>query len=217
MAEETSRAESPDPSRPPRRRLKGAPGRVTAAHRQAWPTLCLAGLFVVTAAVVALAAGSQRWWMALHLLLLGGVLSAISATTQLFAITWSAATPPPPRLVVTQRWLLATGVVTLVIGQEVDSAPWVVAAGGAAILVALALLAQLLLRIRRTVVIDRFLPSIDGYLLAVALGLAGSGLGLVLALDGPIDQVAARDAHTLVNVFGLVGVVVAATLPTFFA
>ncbi|MDZ7678169.1 MAG: hypothetical protein U5K29_06435 [Acidimicrobiales bacterium] len=213
MTEKATRAESPDPSGRP----KGAPGRVTTAHRQAGPTLGLAALFVVAAAVVALAAGSQRWWMALHLLLLGGVLSAISATTQLFAITWSAATPPPTRLVSTQRWLLATGVVALVVGQEMGSTPWVVAAGGAAILTALALLALLLVRIRRTAVIERFLPSIDGYLLAIALGLAGSGLGLLLALDGSLEPVAARDAHTLINVFGLVGVVVAATLPTFFA
>jgi nitrite reductase (NO-forming) len=64
---------------------------------------------------------------------------------------------------------------------------------------------------------DRFVASIDCYLLALVLGLAGSGTGLLLAAGGLGTVAGARDAHIVLNLFGLVGLVVLGTLPTFVA
>jgi hypothetical protein len=195
---------------------KGSPGRVAIAHHQAWPTLRLATGFMAAAAAVAILGGAPRWWMALHLLLVGGVLGAISATTQMFAITWSAAPPPPTPLVVLQRWMLAGGAVALVFGRELEVGTWLVGLGGTAVLAALALLGYLLWRIRTRVAIGRHLATIDGYLLAVLVGMVGSSLGLVMAVGTP-DPARVLDAHTTLNLFGMVGIVVAATVPSFFA
>ena len=218
MVENSHRVQGPDPeaSKAQRWEPKGAPGRVAIAHGQAWPTLCLAAGFVAAAAVVAVVDGGSRQWMALHLLLVGGVLGAISATTQMFAITWSAAPPPPSTVVALQRWLLALGALALVAGREFEVTA-LAAGGGSAVIVALLLLAHLLAHIRSRVAIGRHLATIDGYLLAVAVGIAGLGLGLWMAVGSPAEPARVLDAHTTLNLFGLVGLVVAATLPSFIA
>lgn len=218
MPDEPQRVQGPESGDGRSRRWepKGSPGRVAIAHRQAWPTLGLAAAFMATAAVVAVAGGADRQWMALHLLLVGGVLSAISATTQMFAITWSAAPPPPGLLVALQRWVLALGAIALVSGRETDLTG-LAGAGGSAVILALLLLAHLLAHIRSRVVVGRHLATIDGYLLAVVVGVAGLTLGLWMAVGSPSDPARILDAHTTLNLFGLVGLVVAATVPSFIA
>lgn len=195
---------------------KGAPGRAAAAQRDAWRTLRLTAGFLAAAVVVALAGGGGRTWMVLHLVLLGGALTAISAATQLFAVTWSAAPAPDPRVVAAQRRLLAAGAVLVIAAREAD---WPLAAGaigGALVVASLVLLAGILLEIRRRAVTPRFAPAIDAYLGAIGLGVGGSLLGIALATGGAAT-VEARHAHIALNVFGMVGLVVAATLPTFVA
>jgi nitrite reductase (NO-forming) len=196
---------------------RGAPGRAAQAQRQAWRTLRVAVAFVAAAATAALVTGSGQVWLPVHLLLLGGVLGAISAATQLFAVTWSAAPAPSDRVAGAQRWLLAVGAAGVVGSRHLDLPLPAIAASGAAVLVALLLLAAILFRIRSTVATDRFVASIDCYLLALVLGLAGSGTGLLLAAGGLGTVAGARDAHIVLNLFGLVGLVVLGTLPTFVA
>jgi hypothetical protein len=151
---------------------RGAPGRAAQAQRQAWRTLRVAVAFVAAAATAALVTGSGQVWLPVHLLLLGGVLGAISAATQLFAVTWSAAPAPSDRVAGAQRWLLAVGAAGVVGSRHLDLPLPAIAASGAAVLVALLLLAAILFRIRSTVATDRFVASIDCYLLALVLGLA---------------------------------------------
>ena len=195
---------------------RGAPGRVASVHRQARLTLAVAGAFTIGAPVTAALASHDGRWLGLHLFLVGGLLTAISGATQMLAVTWSAAPAPPDRLVATQRCLLAAGAVTMAGARHYDAPAWTVGLGAMAVVGALVLLAGLLLRIRAGAVTDRFHPAIDGYVLAIGLGLAGSALGIGMATDA-ISLATARDAHLALNLLGLVGLVVAATLPYFVA
>lgn len=196
---------------------RGAAGRVAAVQQQAWRTLRVAAVFVAAAGVAGLVGGRDEVWLALHLLLLGGVVAAISAATQLFAVTWSASPAPAPAMVVTQRWLLAAGALGIVSARRLDLPVAVLGASGSAVLAALVLLAVILWQIRRRAVTDRFVAAIDGYVVAIAVGVVGSAAGIALAA-GELDGTAgAREAHIVANLFGFVGIVVLATLPTFVA
>jgi nitrite reductase (NO-forming) len=86
------------------------------------------------------------------------------------------------------------------------------------VIASLVLLQVSLVRIRTTAKLDRFRPAIDGYLIAVSFGLVGCGAGIVLASGFATDRGdAVRSAHLTVNLFGLVGIVIAATLPYMVA
>jgi nitrite reductase (NO-forming) len=196
---------------------RGAPGRVALAHRHAAPAFRQALVFALAAAMVAPVAGLDRIWVPLHLLLIGGVLSAVSGATQLFAVTWSAAPPPPTRLVVVQRWLLGAGAVVVVVGREIQISDVIVAAGGSSVIASLFLLGVLLVVIRRTAPLSRFHAAIDGYVVAVAFGIGGSVLGVLMVLDAGTDLHRTRDVHIASNLLGLVGIVVLCTVPTFVA
>lgn len=152
-------------------------------------------------------------WLPLHLFLLGSVVGAIAAVAPLLAVTWSTSTPPRSAAVWSQRTLLTVGVVGLAAARELDAATGWLAAGGMAVVMSLVVLGTMLVGIRRRAQLDRFHPAIDAYLLAVGAGLVGSGFGLALAITtGPVDR-ALREAHLTVNLLGLVGIVVLATLP----
>jgi nitrite reductase (NO-forming) len=196
---------------------RGAPSRAATAQRDAWRTLRLVGAFLLAALVVGLPGGESTRWVALHLLLVGGILGAISAASQLFAVTWSSSPAPPRSAVTAQRWLLAGGAVVLVVGRHRGAPTVVTAAGGSAVVLALALLAWILWWIRGRAVTDRFAPAIDAYLLALAVGVVGTGIGVGMVAGGIATASSARDAHIALNLFGLVGLVVAGTLPTFVA
>jgi len=198
---------------PRARRRSGA--RVAEVHLQARRGLLVAAGFTVAAVVAVLA--RVGWWLPLHLFVVGGLLSAISATTQMLAVTWSAAPAPRPAVAQAQRWVLAGGTVALVVGHERGPA-WLFVAGGAAVIIAVLALAAILLRIRGQPVTDRFAPAIDAYVAAVVAGAAGMSMGVLLG-TGRAGALAAelRNAHLVLNVFGLVGLVVAGTLPYFAA
>jgi hypothetical protein len=61
--------------------------------------------------------------------------------------------------------------------------------------------------------VGRFHPALHFYLAALGFGVVGTGLGaaMVTGSDG------LRDAHVTVNLLGLVGLVIAGTLPFFIA
>lgn len=191
--------------------------RVAWVHQQAWRTVRLALAFMIAAVIIGTTAGLDHRWAALHLFLVGGVLGVISAATQLFAVTWSTAPAPPHGAATMQRWLLAAGAAGLVIARHFDLPTAVVAAAAAAVLAALVLLALLLLGIRSRASTPRFRPAIDCYLAAIVVGIVGSGAGTALASGGLATVEGARDAHITINLFGLVGLVVLGTLPSFVA
>ena len=167
--------------------------------------------------MVAAVAHRTGWWLPLHLFLAGGLLSAISAATQMLAVTWSSSSAPHPMVAAIQRWVLATGAVAVVIGGERDIR-WLVGLGGVAVGASLLAMVPILLGIRRSSVTDRFMPAIDAFIAAFLFGVVGTAIGVVLGTGRAGGSVTAlRDAHLIVNLFGLVGLVIAATLPFFLA
>jgi nitrite reductase (NO-forming) len=190
---------------------------VALVHRQTRHGLSVAAAFTAAAILSAASGLGTGWWLPLHLFVVGGLLSAISATTQMLAVTWSAAPATPPALAATQRSCLAGGAVAMVSGREAD-VRWLFVAGSVAVVVAVAGLVPILWRIRRGAVADRFHPAIDGYVAACAAGALGMSIGIVLGVGhGGSRTVELRSAHLLLNLFGLVGLVIAATLPYFAA
>lgn len=200
---------------------RGAAGRVAAVHVQARRTLLLSVAFVIAAPIVAVLPHDTGAWLPLHVFLVGGVLGAISGATQMLAVTWSASPPPPGTVAALQRAALAIGAVWIAVAREAEAADAVVMAGGALVVVALVLLGYVLVQIRRGAVVARFVPAIDAYLVAIVFGCAGTVIGTALAtgtlgVNGS-SYAAVRAAHLTVNLFGLVGIVIAGTLPYFVA
>lgn len=196
---------------------RGAKGRVAEAQRQARRGLTLAAAFAVAAPLSALVPHDTGSWLPLHLFLVGGVLGAIAAATQFLAVTWSASPPSPAPVAAFQRWCLAVGAGAVAVGREVDDEA-LITLGAAAVVLSLAALAGLLVHIRRSAVTDRYAPAIEAYLLAFVAGAGGAVLGTLVA-TGQVgdDYLALRGAHVTTNVYGLVGLVIAGTLPFFAA
>jgi hypothetical protein len=195
-------------------------GRVAAVHRQVRPTLLLAAGFALAAPVAAVVPHRTGPWLPLHLFLVGALLLAISGATQLFAVTWAAGPPAPDRLVGAQRLLLAGGAAGLALIREFGGSTTLLAGAGSAVAAALALLAVALRGIVRRAVQRRFDVTWRWYRSALAAGGAGVGLGVVLAAAGTTSgagTTAIRDAHVVLNLLGLVGFVIAGTLPSFVA
>lgn len=186
-------------------------------QRQARRSLGVSLVFTLSASALAPFADTAGRWLPLHLFLVGGLLSAISGATILLSVTWSAAPSPPALMAGTQRWLLAAGAVGVVAGREFDVDPLTVS-GAVASAAALGMLGLILSSVRNGAVTRRFLPAIDGYLMAVSFGLVGLLIGALLALGVPGEEWARlRGAHLVLNLFGLVGLVIASTLPYFAA
>ena len=191
--------------------------RVVDAQRQAAGTLRFTLAFAVSAAIAAVVPHGQGTWLPLHLFLVGAVLTAIAAATQMLAVTWSASPAPTDGLVSLQRWGLGLGAVAVVVGRLVEVSA-LTAAGAAAVLAGLAALARSLVTIRRSGRNDRYHPAIDAYLAALACAGVGVALGGAMAvLDPSTWWVRLRAAHMALNLFGLVGLVLAGTLPYFVA
>ncbi len=192
-------------------------GRVRAVHEQARRGLTVSVAFVFVAAVGLAVPAIGGWWSPLHLFAVGGLLGAISAVTPMLAVTWSAAPAPRTSVVTTQRWTLAAGAVALAVGREQDLASLTLL-GGTAVTVSIAAMIPILWGIRRTATTPRFRPAIDAYLLAFTAGVAGSAVGLLLASGNAGRHWAElRSVHLTLNVLGLVGLVIAGTLPWFAA
>jgi nitrite reductase (NO-forming) len=195
----------------------GRHGRVAAVHAQTRRGLLVAVGFALAAIAAAVARAGSGWWLPLHLFVVGALLSAISATTQMLAVTWSSAPAPPPLVAAAQRWCLAGGTIALVVGRETE-VRWLFLAGGSAVAVAMLALVPILWHVRGQAATDRFAPAIEAYIGAVVAGIVGMSLGLVLGSGRAGSHFAElRGAHLVLNVFGLVGVVIAGTLPYFAA
>lgn len=197
---------------------RGSSGRVAVAQRQARVTLGLAGAFAVAATVALVVPHRSGEWLPLHLFLTGALLLAISAATQLFAVTWAAGPPPSDRVAGTQRWLLAVGVVLLASARELRWSEALVAAGGGSVIAALVVLGVSLERTVSSGVQRRFDVALRSYLAALSAGLGGCALGIVMALRlDPAMHARVHSAHLTLNLLGLVGLVIAGTLPFFTA
>ena len=139
----------------------------------------------------------------------GALLTAVSAVTQMLAVTWSAAPAAGARMAATQRWLLAGGAIALVVGREADRT-WLFAAGGVAVVVSTLALMVILVRIRGEAITPRFGPAIEAYVAAVVAGAIGMAIGVLLGTGADVTNPAAlRQVHLTLNLFGLVGLVVA--------
>ncbi len=187
--------------------------RVKVAQDQARRSLRLAVGFTVAAALGAVVPHHTGTWLPLHLFLVGALLLAISGATQFFTLTWGASLPVAPSAVVAQRWLVVVGAAGLAAGRELDAPPALLIAAGLCVTSGLLLLGVLLAVEDRRARVDRFHPAVHAYLTAVAAGLVGTALGAALVTGAA----RIRDAHVILNLFGLVGLVVAGTLPYFVA
>jgi nitrite reductase (NO-forming) len=192
-------------------------GRVARSHTVATAAFRLAAVFILWAALWAvgrIVEGAGSWWGPLHLFMAGAVLLAISGATQLFSVTWAAAVPPDRRLAGWQRWVVAVGAAAAVVGVTRDLT-WLTVAGGVLLGGGLAALGWILVGIVRRSLLRRFdLPG-RFYMLAVASGVVGVALGVVLGA-GAVDAayLDVRTAHMHLNVVGLVGFTILGTLPT---
>lgn len=190
--------------------------RVIDAQRHATWALMATGLFSASAAVAAVVPHDTGIWLPVHLFVVGGLLCAISGVTQMLAVTWSTAPAPTDRVAALQLALMVLGALGVAVGRE--AGVWqLVAVAAVAIGVGLAILAAILLWVRRWSATDRFHPAIDGYVVAAAWGLVGVTLGALAARGGELFILRLVEAHLSVNTSGLVGVVILATLPFFTA
>jgi hypothetical protein len=196
---------------------RGAPGRVVDVHAQARHGLLVAAGFVAAAGVAGITRVGADWWLPLHLFVVGGLLSAISAATQMLAVTWSAAPATGPLVAAAQRWALAVGAIALVVGRETGQT-WLFTAGGFMVVTAMLGLASMLIRIRRQAVTPRFAPAIEAYVAAAVVGATGMSIGILLGTDRAGARAGdLRNVHLVLNVFGLIGLIIAGTLPYFAA
>lgn len=187
--------------------------RVVVVHGQARRTLGLAVAFTIAAAATTLVPHRTGWWLPLHLFFAGGLVLAISGASQLFAVTWSAGVPPSDRVAAAQRWAVAAGAVGVAAAREVGAPAWVVAGAGSLLGASLAALAALLTNEVRRGRVRRFDPFVRYYQAAAAAGLAGALAGTGVAAG----RGSWREAHVTLMTLGLVGLVVAGTLPFFTA
>jgi nitrite reductase (NO-forming) len=187
--------------------------RVAIVQGQARSALRLAAAFGAAAAVAIVAPHRTGAWLPLHLFLVGSVLLAVSGAARLFAVTWSAGEPAGTRLVTAQRWLIAAGAAGLAVGREGSLPVGALAAAGLCVTAGLVLLAVLLSMEVRRGRVRRFRPALHFYLAALGFGVVGTGLGAALVTGSE----GLRDAHVTVNLLGLVGLVIAGTLPFFIA
>lgn len=192
---------------------RGASDRVRRSHAQTRTTLRLALAFIAAAAV-AVPLGSTRW-LVLHLFLVGGVVLAISGVSLMLTVTWSAAPAPRNRWVVLQRASIAAGAAGVAFGREGGLPGLAVAIAGVVYLVGLLALAWLLVATIRQSVERRFDVAVAFYLSAIAAGVIGVVLGVAMVVGTP--SAAMRAAHVTTNALGLVGLVIAGTMPFFAA
>jgi nitrite reductase (NO-forming) len=200
------------------RPTQGVPGRVAIVQGQTRATLALSLSFVGATALALVIPHRTGWWLPLHLFLAGALLLAISAATQLFAVTWAAGPPASSRVAAAQRWLLVGAVALLTASHELRWPNALIGLGGAGVIAALMLLGRSLSTTVRAGVQRRFDVAVRGYICALAAGMIGCALGIAMAvgLSGSA-LVRVRAGHLTLNLLGLIGLVIVATLPSFTA
>jgi nitrite reductase (NO-forming) len=191
---------------------------VRAAQAQAQRSLRLSLAFVVAAVLACgLAAVSSEVgrWLPLHLFLAGGVVLAISGASLMLTVTWSAAPAPSDAWATVQRISVAVGAAGVAAARQAELSSSVVGTFGALFLFGLVLLAVLLVVTVRQGVERRYDVAVAAYVLALVAGVAGVSVGVAIATGhgGP----GWRGAHLTLNLLGLVGLVIAGTLPFFAA
>ncbi len=183
------------------------------SHAQTRVTIGFALAFVTAAALAWV--GGDTSWLPLHLFLAGAVVLAISGVSLMLTVTWSSAPAPPDAIVALQRLCIVIGAAGVAAGRELELDTYMVAAAGAVYLLGLALLAAMLLATVRRGVERRFDPAVAAYVAALICGTVGVTFGVLMAIGTP--STALRNAHAAVNVLGLIGLVIAGTLPYFAA
>jgi len=197
-----------------------SPGR-TPIHRDADRRITAGGL-IVSAAFVGLAIGSvllppparRGAWLPLHLALPGAATVAIGSVLPFFIAALAAARPGPPVARVATIALLASGALAVSVGI-VGGAGGLAAAGGVAFVAGIAGLGWLLV-----LILGGALGSQRGLLpRAYATALVSVAFGATLATLyaagwTPVLEAWGRlkPAHAWLNLFGFVGLVIAATL-----
>lgn len=194
-------------------------GRVIESHRLLGIALGLAAGFTVVAIVwaIVIAINGGSWWGPVHAFLAGAVLAAISGASQMFTITWATTSPPPRWMTITQGSLLVGGVLLVLIGVplSIDPLIWV---GGVSVASSLALLAYAIATIVKHSLLRRFDLSSRFYILAMAAGVIGVTLGVLVATAVfPSEYRLVRTVHLHLNLIGLVGFTIIGTLPTLLA
>ena len=179
----------------------------------------LAARIWLTAAALSLALPASARagiWLPLHLAVAGAVATAISGAMQNFAAALTATGAPPVAAVWTQLAAVTIGALLIAIGFP-GGHPALVAAGGTAFVLAMALLAWFVVRARRRALNRRHAVPTAMYLGAVACVLAGGAIGAALgsrSVHDPELWLGLRSAHMVLNVLGFVSVTIAATLVT---
>lgn len=158
---------------------------------------------------------SEPRWVLVHLFLAGAVVLAISGVSLMLTVTWAAAPAPPDGWVGLQQACVAVGAIGVVLGRSTGAAAAVVGAAGALYVAGLLGLAALLVVTARRGVERRFDAAVAWYVAAVVAGVVGVALGVAAAVEGPGSDL--RQAHLASNLLGLVGLVIAGTLPYFAA
>lgn len=193
------------------------PTRVVQVHAQTRQGLLLACAFVIAAVLSQVFLKSNSWWFSLHLFVVGALLTAISTVTQMLAVTWSTSRAPSKLIANIQRWALASGAIAIVWGRQIDNRR-VFEMGAALVLIAMLILIFILISIRSKAQTKRFSPAIEAYVAAIVLGTIGMSIGTILG-NGYFSHKGyeLRQVHLALNLYGLIGLIIAGTLPYFAA
>lgn len=191
--------------------------RVKVVHAQTKQGLLISIAFVVCALLAGLFNIGSGWWLGLHLFGVGALLSAIGAVTQMLAVTWSSSPAPTYIISSLQRWLLVCGAILMVVGREVELLR-IAESGAFLVIVSMSILMYSLVNIRQGAKVQRFFPAIEAYILSIVLGILSTIIAMyLLSATFTKKSFEFRNIHIVLNVFGLIGLIIAATLPYFTA
>ncbi len=197
---------------------QGSKTRIKDVHHQVKITLLFACAFAMLSALSTFINTPAGRWLPLHLFFTGTLLLAISGATQLFSVAWSAAQPPSQILVNIQRGSIIVGSLGLATSRALIWPSSLTAIFGTLLTLGIVFLIYLLHTIHKRAIQRRFRGVYFSYVIALSCGLLGTVFGSLL-VEGHItsgyEQL--RDAHLIINLWGLIGLIIGATLPSFVA
>lgn len=179
----------------------------------------LAALAYIAAAVVLLIISQlsgdlQLRWLALHLAFVGGISQLVVGASQFFAGAFLATGPPPRSLVRAQLLAWNLGTILIAAGREAGISALTVA-GGLSVIAGLVFYI-LGLRALKGGSLQSFPWATRWYYACAAFLLAGSALGIALAVGLSWSAGDLLSAHITLNVAGWFGTAIAGTLHTFY-